>query len=285
MTDVIGVLERAGDPLVVLTERGERVQVSREQVVAIKELSAIPIRTSEIRALEHAASDGWPGLEQEWIDGWILKAGNGFTGRANSAAPLGAGAGDRSLDAIRAWYDTRGLTPRLLLPDRLGVVPPGWESQQDVIVMTSDITGAVASHTLSIRVSPLPDAEWLGAYHYHGDPMPDVGLPVLVAVRDGVVGFIRSSDETTTLAVARAAVTTATDERRWVGLTAVEVSPGHRRRGLGTGVCAAALDWGREQGATHAYLQVESSNAAAVAMYRQMGFGEHHRYRYATPLG
>ena len=36
-------------------------------------------------------------------------------------------------------------------------------------------------------------------------------------------------------------------------------------------------------GATHGYVQVEESNAAALRLYDGLGFGEHHRYRYAEP--
>ena len=78
-------------------------------------------------------------------------------------------------------------------------------------------------------------------------------------------------------------VTTAPDNRRWVGLTAVEVAPEHRRRGLGTLICASMIGWGRDNGATHAYLQVSAGNDAALAMYTELGLVEHHRYRYAVP--
>jgi GNAT superfamily N-acetyltransferase len=285
MTDVVGVVDHIDDDtIVVISERGDRVEVTRDQVVAMKEIAPRPIRTSEIRALEHAAADGWAGLEQEWIGGWLLKAGSGFTGRANSAVPLGAEADDRSLDAIRAWYDARGLTTRLLLPDRLGAVPPGWQSLLDVVVMAADVTEFVSPPSPPVVVSSSPDPQWFDAYHYRGQRTPDAAGPVLEAVRQGVVGFLRLGDDTTTLAIARAAVTTAPDDRRWVGLSAVEVAAAHRRRGLGTLVCAAAIEWGRERGATHAYLQVESSNESAIAMYRAMGFVPHHRYRYAVPL-
>ncbi|MGU3437856.1 GNAT family N-acetyltransferase [Actinomycetes bacterium M1A6_2h] len=285
MTDVIGVVDHLDDDtVVVISERGDRVEVAREQVVAMKEIAPRPIRTSEIRALEHAAADGWAGEEQEWIGGWFLKAGSGFTGRANSAVPLGAEADDRSLDAIKAWYDARHLTPRLLLPDRLGTVPPGWQSLLDVVVMAADVTGFVPPASPPVVVNSSPDLQWFDAYHYRGERTPEAVGPVLQAVRQGAVGFLRLGDATTSLAIARAAVTTAPDHRRWVGLSAVEVAAAHRRRGLGTLVCASAIEWGRERGATHAYLQVESSNDAAMAMYRGMGFVEHHRYRYAVPL-
>ena len=61
------------------------------------------------------------------------------------------------------------------------------------------------------------------------------------------------------------------------------VSPEHRRNGLGTLMCGELVRWGRENGATHAYLQVAVDNTDAQALYRDLGFGEHHRYRYARP--
>ena len=38
-----------------------------------------PVRASEIRALEHAAALAWPGVERQWLDGWLLRAGHGAT--------------------------------------------------------------------------------------------------------------------------------------------------------------------------------------------------------------
>ena len=46
---------------------------------------------------------------------------------------------------------------------------------------------------------------------------------------------------------------------------------------------AALLEWGAEQGATTAYLQVLGDNAPALALYEGLGFATHHAYRYLTP--
>ena len=46
---------------------------------------------------------------------------------------------------------------------------------------------------------------------------------------------------------------------------------------------AALLEWGAEQGATTAYLQVLGDNAPALALYDGLGFTTHHAYRYLTP--
>ena len=46
---------------------------------------------------------------------------------------------------------------------------------------------------------------------------------------------------------------------------------------------AELLDWGAEQGATTAYLQVEADNDPALALYERLGFVTHHTYRYLAP--
>jgi ribosomal protein S18 acetylase RimI-like enzyme len=48
-------------------------------------------------------------------------------------------------------------------------------------------------------------------------------------------------------------------------------------------VMAALLEWGAEQGATTAYLQVLGDNTAALELYAGLGFATHHAYRYLTP--
>jgi ribosomal protein S18 acetylase RimI-like enzyme len=46
---------------------------------------------------------------------------------------------------------------------------------------------------------------------------------------------------------------------------------------------AVAAAWAVDLGATRAVLQVSVTNTAALALYRALGFTEHHRYRYWRP--
>ncbi|MFZ2173382.1 MAG: GNAT family N-acetyltransferase [Rhodococcus sp. (in: high G+C Gram-positive bacteria)] len=293
MTDVIGILESVEPLVTVRGPGGSAVDVTPDRVVAMKALPARPVRTSEIRALELASADGWPGIEQEWIDGWLARYGHGFTGRANSAAPLGDPgtvgdlgdhAADGTLARLRNWYAERDRPLRLLLPDRLATVPPGWNVSDEVLVMAADIDNLVLpGGQRTAVVSDRPDPDWLALYRYRGSALPDFAVDVLAAVRGGTLGFGRiGAADSTLLAVARGSVTTASDGRCWVGLTAVEVAEAHRRHGIGTLICGDMINWGREHGATHAYLQVAAENEGAQAMYRSIGFTAHHRYRYAA---
>ena len=88
LTDVVGHLLEVGPVLRVRTKRDDVVDVAAADVVAIKALTAAPVRTGDIRNLEYAAAMAWPGIEQQWIDGWLLRYGHGSTRRANSAVPL-----------------------------------------------------------------------------------------------------------------------------------------------------------------------------------------------------
>jgi len=57
-------------------------------------------------------------------------------------------------------------------------------------------------------------------------------------------------------------------------LESVAVSASTRRSGLGKVLCERAMQWARELGAKSMELEVRESNAAALGLYRQIGFVE-----------
>jgi N-acetylglutamate synthase len=267
MTDVIGHLLEAGPKLTVRTKRGQVVAIDPADVVALKTLSAAPVRTADIRNLEHAAAMAWPGLEQLWIDGWLLRFGRGSTRRANSAVPLNVS--DRAdVGPLIDWYAARGAIPLVAAPDRLLHLAPDVPTEAENLVMTADLPSAEPSG--SVAIAGAPDDEWLHLYRR------EVPVDVLKAVVGGEVAFATVPGA----AVGRGAVTVAPEGTRWVGLSAVHVVEEARRRGLAHDVCAALLAWGGQRGATRAYTQVLADNAAAIALFEAMGFMVHHRARY-----
>jgi N-acetylglutamate synthase len=266
LTDVIGHLEAVGATLTVRTKRGEAVEISAADVVTIKKLAAAPVRTADIRNLEHAAALAWPGAEHAWVGGWLLRFGHGSTRRANSAVPL-----DVSTDGVGAvidWYAARGVAPLVAAPDRLLRIPSGVPTDAENLVMTGKLGFYQAGRAVTIAARP--DDDWLRLYRR------EVPVDVLTAVVDGEVAFA----ELDGAAVGRAAVTEAPDGTRWVGLSAVHVVEEARRRGLARDLCAALLAWGGERGATRPYVQVLADNTAAARLYESMGFSVHHRSRY-----
>ncbi|MGW4100034.1 N-acetylglutamate synthase, CG3035 family [Mycobacterium sp. NPDC004974] len=269
LTDVIGHVERLEPTVLIRTKDGELVEISPADIVSVRELSHAPVRASEIRALEHAAALAWPGVEQQWLGGWLLRAGRGVTSRANSAIPLGVSAQIADLSAVRDWYRERDLPAWLALPERLlPIRTPGIKPAR---VMVRELPGAQPPAS-GVTLAQQPDAQWLRIYER------EVPGDVLTAVVDGELIFATVPD----CAVGRGAVTSAPDGTAWLGISSVRVSPAHRRQGHARAVCEALLGWGAEAGARRAYVQVEVDNHPAIALYTALGFRLHHQTRYVA---
>jgi N-acetylglutamate synthase len=240
LTDAVGHL-LAIDPVVrVRTKTGAVVEFAAADVVALRVLTDAPVRTAAIRALEHAAAAGWPGLEkteeQTWLDGWLLRAGHGVMFAANSAVPLEISANASAIPAIVAWYTSRGLTPRLAIPDRLLRVPPGLTSEYTERVLVRDVGDEPDGSRAGVTLGATADRE-----------------------------------------LAHAAVTDAPDGTRWVGLS--EVRAADDLRGA-IRVCEELLAWGALHGATRGYLRVGERDTNATTLAESLGFRLHHRSRY-----
>ncbi|MGA5562102.1 GNAT family N-acetyltransferase [Streptomyces platensis] len=52
----------------------------------------------------------------------------------------------------------------------------------------------------------------------------------------------------------------------------IEVAPAHRSQGLGRALVGHAVEFARERGARHLWLEVTNINAPAIHAYRRMGF-------------
>jgi N-acetylglutamate synthase len=284
LSDVVGVLVEAGPDVLVLRRRdGSLVEMPRSAVSVMKSVPAAP---RDVLALEEIAALGWPARESRWLGRWLLRAAEGWTGRANSVLPLGDPGLplDAALAEVTAWYGERGLPARFCLPtparEALGaaLAERGWSSYNPTGVLTGDV--GVTLNRLPpgdprAAVEPEPTAQWLGLYHYRGSTqLPTVARSVLAGAREPGFALVRDAGGQV-LAIARGSV-----DEGWVGVTAVEVEEAHRRQGLGTAVLRAILEWARERGALSAYLQVADDNAPALALYGRYGFTRHHGYRY-----
>jgi ribosomal protein S18 acetylase RimI-like enzyme len=245
-----------------------------------------------ITELERMAAAHWRGTEEEWLGDWLLRAAGGFTGRANSALPLGDPGLplEAALAAVTRWYRARALPPMIAVPTPIAADSPapgldrelsrrGWAARPGpAFVMLADLplpaSAAEFPAGRDIQVSREPDDAWAARYHYRGqDYLPPVARQVLTSADEQ--SFVSIRDGQTVLAIARLSVVGG-----WAGLTAVEVHPGHRRQGLGVAVTAAAGQEAARGGASRLFLQVEVDNAPAQALYAGLGFRLSHRYHY-----
>ncbi|HEY3738083.1 MAG TPA: GNAT family N-acetyltransferase [Jatrophihabitans sp.] len=278
--DVVGDLLDLTDERGVVETRGGLVEVLLGDVAIAK---LVPPSTGDELNLEAVAADGWRPAESEWLGGWLLRANFGFTRRANCVLPLRQP--DRplaeALDAARAWYAERGLPlafqvpaeSRRLLDAALG--EQGWGLEEDIHVMAARLD-AVQEIETDALVTPEPDPDFATLYRGGvGDAHANA-----ILTRHDRAGFAAIHRDGELVAIGRAALDTDQHDVTWLGIFAVEVAAHARRQGLARQVMAALHAWGRDGGAARAYLQVSSSNAAAIALYESLGYYIHHDYRY-----
>jgi ribosomal protein S18 acetylase RimI-like enzyme len=288
--DVVGVLVAAGPATLSVRRRNSSlVDIPRSEVHVVRLVPAAP---ADVLALEEVALLGWPAPDTRWLGRWLLRAAGGFTGRANSVLPLGDPGRplDEALAEVETWYGERGLPARVVIPTPArealdaALAGRGWTDYNHVEVLTADVEITLAAlperpDLPPVAVEDTLSDDWVGAYHYRGGgALPPVGRALLTGARQPGFAIVRSGGAV--LAIARASV-----DDGWVGVTAVEVDPAHRRRGLAGHVMHALLRWAAEHGATSAYLQVARENEAALALYDRLGFAPHHRYHYRIVAG
>lgn len=278
MGDVIGHLVQAGPLVRVRSADGVVHDCRHADVLYVRRLTDRPVKNSAIRSVEHAAALAWPGSEHQWLDGWLLRSGPGGDLAANSAVPLDMFAHPNTIPAIRDWYSQRGLPPYLAVPERLLRLPDGGAIQHETRTLVCDVTAGTPSEEVVMDAEP--DDAWLSL---SGDRGPSVPLDVLTAVIDGQVVFASIPG----VAIGRGSVTEGQDGTRWLGLTALQVAEGHRRRGHGRRIWAAVAAWGAAHGATRGYAVVPAADPSAFAFFEAAGFGGQHRTGYidARSLG
>lgn len=289
LTEVVGiVLAASGDSITVRRRDGSVLDLVMTQITAGRVVPPSPAQTIDAGELERIATQGWRPLEVEPLGGWLLRAGGGVTGRANSALATGDPETpiEDAVSAVETWYDERGLPPQIQLAD--AAAPPGlaarldergWTTSPATHVMTAElgpVLRSVHESAVQVRLDETLDDDWLAAWRADAREL-DVDAARALMTNHDLAVFASVRDGGRCPAIARAAV-----DGRWAGLFCVEVASDARRSGLGRAVSAAALRWAVARGARRAYLQTSSDNTPAVALYESMGFTRHHNYVYRT---
>jgi GNAT superfamily N-acetyltransferase len=291
-TEVVGTVVSARPGRVTVRRRdGSMAELDVTSITHSRVVPPGPARVVSTPDLVRIEDLGWRPLETEELGEWRLRAAHGFTRRANSALvlgnpglPLGA-----AVERVAQWYDARGLTPRVQLPERLAPASlpavlgeRGWVPSEPVHVMTADLGPLLRTAAndgtpgAEVRLDDEPDEAWLQAYRYAGTELPPRAVELLTNHPSVLFASVR--DGASCAAIARVCV-----DERWAGVFAVEVAEPYRRRGLARLVSTEALRWAVSRGARRAYLQTSSYNAPAIALYQSLGFAVHHDYLYWQP--
>ncbi len=235
-------------------------------------------------AIERAACRAVPARERTWVDGWLVQASDGVTGRMNSVTCFGVVPPDitAATTDVEHWYRSRGLRPafRLTVADstvdhalaELGYGP----RERKVEVMIGDLGSSAVTPPGVVGVDL---DEWCRAFRSCSeDPVARIDelCDAFTRVTEPRVHLVRYVDGQP-VAVGAVVVT-----GHLAGIFDVATRASHRRRGHGRAITVGLMAAAVRRGARTAYLQVSVENHAAHALYRNLGFGPGYRYWYRT---
>ncbi|WP_438941330.1 GNAT family N-acetyltransferase, cg3035/Rv0428c family, partial [Micromonospora craterilacus] len=181
-SDALGELVELTETHLTLTTRQGRLRVPIAEVHRAKRVPAARRPTAAaVVELELAADEAWPAPTRAHLGDWLLRAADGWTGRANSALPVGDP--DRplpsALDAVERWYADRGQPALVNTP--LPLAAPvgaeldlrGWGSRPPVLVQTMPLAALTASRPTDAGTGP--GGSGVGTGPAGAGPVPGVG--------------------------------------------------------------------------------------------------------------
>lgn len=245
------------------------------------------VDAARVRALETAMMTAWPALETAFVAGWVVRASNGYSRRANSASALfpPAPLDDATIDALVATLAAMGVVPCFRISPLAGahadrrLAARGYALSVPTLTLSGPLPDGAPETTpgVVVRRDPAPSPAWIAANAagYGGEKANADHLAA-------IVGRIRAPACFATLAAEGEDVAwgigVVVDGR--LALQDLVVRPDVRGRGHGRRLVDTLLAFGRARGASEAFLQVREDNAIARALYARRGFATAYAYHH-----
>ncbi len=256
-------------------------------VVAWRQVPISPTKSesaSVIESLEKIAQQNWMPETIQEIGSWQLRSNRGFSFRANSTLPLGGkGFGAPGIELNQAISKVIDFYKDLNQPAIFQILPSiHQELDRNIKALGFRSKGEVCFETMRIN-SPLiydlkdvqlltcdyPTDDW---FALHGDD--EIAAELMLRTPSKYLHLFEQSE---LVATTRAAFT-----EDWAGISRVRVRPDKQNQGLGKKIMMATLNEIKNNGLENAFLQVESKNVNALAIYHSLGFSLHHYLNYSV---
>ena len=239
-----------------------------------------------IRLIEELAMNAWPVMQTLHYDGWVLRCADGYTKRANSVYPLYPSeiALDEKIEFCESLYRDRNLPAvfkltRASTPAYLDnfLESNGYRADSQTSVRLLDLKTGQPEISRDVVLASEDSDPWHEAFARMNNVSPEhrsTHVSILRAillkkcyaavVEDGQIigcglGVLQGG---------------------YLGIFDIVIDTGHREQGHGKNLMKALLAWGRDAGASTAYLQVMCDNGPALRLYEKLGFQEKYQYWY-----
>ncbi|MGB7339648.1 MAG: GNAT family N-acetyltransferase [Phototrophicaceae bacterium] len=237
---------------------------------------------NQIRALEHISLNAWASLETEAYDGWLLRYGQGYTGRANSVQALDSSSLplDQKISYCEAWYAAYQQPCIFRLTDVMQpptlhdeLIARDYHRYNDTLVQVAPLQLNTLQIDRRFRYQSQVSENWLTAWGaWNAVPEAHIGIAQKMLSHQTRLSCYGWIDDV--------AVGLAVVDGDYVGLFDIVVQADARRTGVGHALVSSLLAWAQQHAAKTAYLQVTETNTPARKLYDTLGFKTHHPYWY-----
>lgn len=242
-----------------------------------------------VRRFEAAGFRAWPAAAVHYDGAWVIRLTAGHPAkRLNSINPIDPGdCGDLEGRIARASrrFEAYGRPPTFRLSPLAGAAiskhldGERWSGFSESLVMRLSLDDVHFDDVIS--QIPMKDlARFIAASIAVHDleESARAGLTEIITSIEPETGFFVLEHDERPVASA-----ICVHDGDLAGLFEVASAAAERGNGYGRRVVLSALKWARLRGARLAWLQVEADNAAAIGLYRSLGFREIYRYHYRRP--
>ena len=283
--DIVGILQNEYE---LINAKSELIAFSKDEIAVWREIKPLPDKAGtgsplslRINELEKLSDTTWPAAEIIEYGKWRLRISDGFTMRANSVLPTGAPPHGEpatplaeAVDYVIKTYLDKNLEPTFTISLPIYqeldeyLESQGWQIKvaAQFLIKDFETDNSEPPSGFDCVISDSSSQEWL-------DLQSDHRLEILMKRYPARYGVIKSGS--TVIAVGRIA-TLGT----WSIATRLFVEPSQRGKGVAKYLMNKLMAAANSDGATKVGLQVDSGNAAALALYKSMGFRAHHSYTY-----
>lgn len=242
----------------------------------------------DITEIEEIASRAWPAKHTKQLGGWLLRATDGVTRRANSVLPIqspGTKDLEKAMDVVQQFYQSFQLPVRFQMtlashPKKLDAFleSSGLIIDMQVKVLTAPLDRIFLQEPeIGIVVFGAPWKDWYSTY------VNAAGFDKKSMIeRQEIIERISSKKAFAAAIMGDMVVGVGlgVKEGSWLGLFSLVTEEKYRRQRVASTITQSLVNWGLTQGATHAYLQVEEKNEPARKLYYGLGFEDAYSYWY-----
>lgn len=245
-----------------------------------------PAETFTIRRLEEITLSALPALQTAFYDGWVLRASQGYTRRANSVNPIYPSSQDvnTKIDFCEQWFAAHNLPTIFKLtpgsqPDNLDALleSRGYSREAETRVKVMALDTLESPPAGRVELLTQPNDQWQNHF-FRMNSVKEQFFPVMQYMLNSIslpicCAAVYLHDQV-------AAVGLGVLDDGFISLYDIVTAPEQRNQGLGKQLLLHLLNWGKSQGARQACLAVVAANAPAVRLYDKLGFREVYPYWY-----